>query len=30
MDLNLLRTFVAVFETGSLTRAAETLQVTQP
>ena len=30
MDLNLLRTFVSVHETGSLTRTARALQVTQP
>lgn len=30
MDLSLLRTFTAIYETGSLTRAALTLSVTQP
>ncbi|MCX7523318.1 LysR family transcriptional regulator [Microbacterium sp. STN6] len=30
MDLNLLRTFVAIHETGSLTQAADALTVTQP
>ncbi|MDR6639518.1 LysR family transcriptional regulator [Paenarthrobacter nitroguajacolicus] len=30
MDLNLLRAFMTIYETGSLTRAAATLSVTQP
>ncbi|MFC5929431.1 LysR family transcriptional regulator [Cryobacterium melibiosiphilum] len=30
MDLNLLRTFLSVYETGSLTRSARDLYVTQP
>src|SRR3954451_8998308 len=30
LDLNLIRTFVSVHETGSLTRTARALQVTQP
>ncbi|MCU1438872.1 MAG: nodD2 3 [Naasia sp.] len=30
MDLNLVRVFVAVYETGNLTRAAERLYLTQP
>ena len=30
MDLNLLRSFVAIYETRSLTAAAEGLYVTQP
>jgi len=30
LDLNLLRVFVTIYETGSLTRSARALQVTQP
>ncbi|NKX54714.1 LysR family transcriptional regulator [Arthrobacter mobilis] len=30
MDLNLLRTFISVYETGSLTRTAQAMFVTQP
>ena len=30
LDLNLLRTFLSIYETRSVTRAAESLSLTQP